>query len=101
LLSSKSANLQLTRNWAVDFAPYGIRVNCVCPGTIRTPAVEGHAKGIGQTMKDMEDAHKTSTILKRIGEPEEIANGIVFLASPLASYVTGTFLMIDGGMGII
>jgi NAD(P)-dependent dehydrogenase (short-subunit alcohol dehydrogenase family) len=94
---SKAAILQLTRNLALDLAPFGIRVNCVAPGTIKTPIVDDWIKQIGMTMKELDESCKSSVILGRTGEPEEIANGILFLASDKASYITGTSLIIDGG----
>jgi NAD(P)-dependent dehydrogenase (short-subunit alcohol dehydrogenase family) len=95
--TSKAAIHQMTRNLALDLAPFGIRVNSVSPGTIKTPAVENHAKKIHQTMEEIEETHKKCTILGRTGEPVEVANGILFLASHKASYITGTSLLIDGG----
>jgi NAD(P)-dependent dehydrogenase (short-subunit alcohol dehydrogenase family) len=99
--TSKAANLQMTRNMALDLSKYGIRVNCVCPGTIRTPAVDNAVKQLGITLADVEEEHKRTTILRRLGNPEEVANGIVFLASEKASYITGTYLMIDGGLTVL
>jgi NAD(P)-dependent dehydrogenase (short-subunit alcohol dehydrogenase family) len=95
--ATKAAILQMTRNMAMDLAQYGIRVNCVCPGTILTPASIGHMEKIGASLDQFEAEEGAKTLLKRLGQPEEIASAILFLASDEASYITGTSLMVDGG----
>jgi NAD(P)-dependent dehydrogenase (short-subunit alcohol dehydrogenase family) len=95
--ATKGAILQMTRNMAMDLAPYGIRVNCVCPGTILTPASIGHMEKIGLTLEQFKAEEGARTLLKRLGEPREIASAILFLASDEGSYITGTSLMVDGG----
>ncbi|GAB2572089.1 SDR family NAD(P)-dependent oxidoreductase [Leucobacter ruminantium] len=90
--ASKGALLQLTRALAVELASSGIRVNAVAPGFIRTPFTS-------ETLKS-EAAQKfllDRTPMGRIGEPEDVANGVAFLASDEASWVTGTTLFVDGG----
>ena len=95
--ATKGAILQMTRNMAMDFAPYNIRVNCVCPGTILTPASYRHMEKTGMTLKEFDAEEGAKTFLKRIGKGREVATAILFLASEDASYVTGTHLMVDGG----
>jgi NAD(P)-dependent dehydrogenase (short-subunit alcohol dehydrogenase family) len=95
--STKAAILQLTRNMAMDLAPFNIRVNCVCPGTILTAASYRHMKNVGLTFEEFNAEEGAKTFLKRVGQPREVAYPILFLASSEASYITGTFLMIDGG----
>jgi NAD(P)-dependent dehydrogenase (short-subunit alcohol dehydrogenase family) len=95
--ATKGAILQITRNMAMDLAPYGIRVNCVCPGTILTPASIGHMEKIGLTLEQFKAEEGARTLLKRLGDPREIASAILFLASDEASYITGTSLVVDGG----
>jgi NAD(P)-dependent dehydrogenase (short-subunit alcohol dehydrogenase family) len=94
--AAKGGILLLTRAMAVDLAPYKIRVNCVCPGTIRTElmdkAVEG-ASDPAAALKVYEDLHP----LRRIAEPEEVGKAVLFLASDDASWITGTDLSVDGG----
>jgi NAD(P)-dependent dehydrogenase (short-subunit alcohol dehydrogenase family) len=91
-VASKGGVRQLTRALAVEWAPYGVRVNAVGPGYCRTPL-------IGQILEDPAWVARleASTPLGRLAEPEEIAAPIVFLASDWASYVTGTVLYADGG----
>lgn len=90
--SSKAAVIHLTRLASIELAPRGITVNCVCPGTIRTPAVM-------EIPQNPEIAFAESrTPLGRLGEPEEVAAAFHFLASAEASYLTGAVLSVDGGI---
>jgi NAD(P)-dependent dehydrogenase (short-subunit alcohol dehydrogenase family) len=95
--TTKAAVLQLTRNMAMDLAPWAIRVNCVCPGTIVTPAVRRYMEERGMTLEQLNAEEGAKTLLKRVGQPQEVARAILFLASDEASYITGTHLMVDGG----
>ena len=95
--STKAAILQMTRNMAMDLAPFNIRVNCVCPGTILTRATENHMKLVGMSKEDFIAAEAPKHLLNRVGEPREVAHAILFLASDEASFITGTHLMVDGG----
>jgi NAD(P)-dependent dehydrogenase (short-subunit alcohol dehydrogenase family) len=95
--ASKGAILQMTRNMAMDLAPYKIRVNCVCPGTILTPASFRHMEKMGLTLEQFNAEEGARTFLKRVGQPREVACAILFLASDDASYITGASLMVDGG----
>lgn len=90
--ATKAGLANLTRQLAVEWAQYGILVNAIAPGWIPTEATEG---GIAkpQNRERMERA----TPLGRLGNPEELRGAIIYLASPAASYVTGTVLSIDGG----
>jgi len=93
---SKSGIIALTRSAALDFAVNNIRVNCLCPGRVLTPLVE-------KVINDSKNPENTRRVLsedrplKRMGKPEEIAAGILFLASDEAQYTTGCVLSIDGG----
>jgi NAD(P)-dependent dehydrogenase (short-subunit alcohol dehydrogenase family) len=87
--SSKAAVELLTRAWAAEFGPAGVRVNAVSPGPIRT---EGTA-----VMGENLDHLAGTTPLQRVGAPDEVAEGIVFLASDAASLIHGATLPIDGG----
>jgi len=95
--ATKAAILQMTRNLALDLAPDGIRVNCVCPGTILTRASRDHMERVGMTLDDFVAAEAPKHLLNRVGTPREVANAILFLASDDASFITGTHLMVDGG----
>lgn len=94
---TKAAILQMTRNMALDLAPFNIRVNCVCPGTILTSATEAHMQKVGLTMEEFVAEEGPKHLLNRIGEPREVAYAILFLASDEASFITGAHLMVDGG----
>jgi NAD(P)-dependent dehydrogenase (short-subunit alcohol dehydrogenase family) len=95
--ATKGAVLALTMAMAADHAADGIRVNCVCPGTVDTPWV-------GRLLDQADDpaAARANLVARqpvgRLGTAEEIADAIVYLASPRAGYVTGTALAIDGGI---
>jgi NAD(P)-dependent dehydrogenase (short-subunit alcohol dehydrogenase family) len=91
--ATKGAVTALTRGLAVEYAPFGIRVNALCPGFVHTPLTARALKNPA-----IEKALVESTALRRLGEPEEIARAALFLASDEASYVTGAELAVDGGM---
>ena len=95
--SSKGALLQLTRCLALDLAEHDIRVNCVCPGSILTPATERHIEFEGIDRDEFLKTAGDRSFLKRLGTPDEVAYAALFLASDEASYVTGTHLVVDGG----
>ncbi|MGF7147077.1 NAD(P)-dependent dehydrogenase (short-subunit alcohol dehydrogenase family) [Sphingomonas zeicaulis] len=90
--ASKHAVVGLTRSAAMRYAAEGIRVNCVCPGAISTPMTESDALS-EESRAFMAQMHP----MNRMGRPEEIADGVVFLASDRASFITGHPLAIDGG----
>lgn len=89
----KAGVVNLTRGTAIEYAPYNIRCNCVCPGAIDTPllqrsfAIPGFAESLNAAIP-----------MGRLGRPEEMANVVLFLASDLASYVTGAAVVADGGL---
>ncbi len=94
--ASKGGVIQLTRQMAVDYAPYGVRVNCVCPGTTRTPMIDrlfGFEQYPEEAMRRIAEMHP----LGRFARPEEIAEVICFLASEDASFITGVAFPVDGG----
>lgn len=82
---------QLSQAWA----PQGVRVNMVCPGPITYPG--GNWDGIKAAMPQLYDAQLAQVPMGRFGAPEDVAKAVAFLASPAASYITGTNLVIDGG----
>jgi NAD(P)-dependent dehydrogenase (short-subunit alcohol dehydrogenase family) len=97
--TTKTAILGLTRCLALDLAPDNIRVNAVCPGAVWTPIViELAAKdGMDRKAADASPQWGGAHMIKRIADPREIANAILFLASSDASFVTAESLMVDGG----
>ena len=92
---SKAADMQLARNLAHEYGPHGVRVNCIAPGLIRTD----FAKALWEDEARLAERNAT-TPLRRIGEPEEIAGAVVYLASAASTFMTGQTMVIDGGVTI-
>jgi NAD(P)-dependent dehydrogenase (short-subunit alcohol dehydrogenase family) len=90
---SKAGIISMTRVLAVEWAKHNIRVNCIAPGAIMTPMLEGSVASGQRTLED----YKNRTPLGRIGQPEEIARAAVFLVSDDSSFITGVTLPVDGG----
>lgn len=96
--TTKAALVGFTKALAREVAPSGIRVNCICPGYIRTPLVEGMARQSDPDDPERAIAAIASAVpLGRLGTPEECGRACAFLASDEASYLTGIQLVIDGG----
>ena len=95
--ASKGALVNMTRNLALDFAKYNIRVNSVAPAQIRTGMFFNGDKRTGVD-GFMDAAAKDAYPMRRAGEPEEVANCTLFLASDYASFVTGHNMAVDGGI---
>ncbi len=93
--ATKGALVALTKNMALDYAQYGIRVNCVCPGFTRTPLIDALLRDPAKE-KRLTDMHP----LGRLGEAEDTANAVVFLAADLSSWITGHALVVDGGFSV-
>jgi NAD(P)-dependent dehydrogenase (short-subunit alcohol dehydrogenase family) len=94
--AAKGAILLLTRSLAAELAPAGVRVNCYCPGNVRTPMMDT----VFESAEDPDEwtAQLLSThLVRRFGEPDDIAELMCFLASPAASYITGQSFVADGG----
>jgi NAD(P)-dependent dehydrogenase (short-subunit alcohol dehydrogenase family) len=98
--ASKGAVMQLTRCLAMDLAPDGIRVNAICPGAIHTQATDRHIASLGLDPEQAYADFASDALMNRLGRPEEIAAGALFLASDDSSYMTGAQLVIDGGATI-
>lgn len=94
--ASKAASVALMKQMAVDHAPK-IRVNAICPGPVDTPLLWESAKAFEQPDTAVENAKRT-TLLKRLGTPEDITKLVLFLVSDDSSWITGTTVTIDGGI---
>lgn len=102
--ATKAAELALTRSMACDHAAQNIRVNAICPGpTLTQYHIRRRAASEGITVAEAEAKMRAAgvgNLLKRWAEPREIAHGILFLACDESSHVTGTSLMVDGGLSV-
>jgi 2-keto-3-deoxy-L-fuconate dehydrogenase len=95
--TTKGAIVAMTRQLAVEY-PKTLRVNAVCPGTVQTPFVEGYLEKFHKHNKEeMRAELRARQPVGRLGQPEEVASAIRYLASDEAAFVTGTLLTIDGG----
>ncbi|TMG53009.1 MAG: glucose 1-dehydrogenase [Chloroflexi bacterium] len=96
--ASKGAILALTRAMQVDYAPFGIRVNALLPGTIHTPFVEKYLRESYPNREDGLKAIRKRQLTEELGKPEDVASAALFLASDESSFVMGTGLFVDGGV---
>ena len=95
--ASKAGIIGLTKGLAGDLAPFGINVNCIAPGLIKTWKYHEISGDSGWTREKVEQYIKVEVPLGRIGQPEDIAETVVFLASEAASYIVGEVISVDGG----
>jgi len=91
--ASKHGVLGLTRSAALDYATSGVRINAVCPGVILTPMIDRFTRGDPKAAIEL----ATQSPMNRMGIPEEIADAVLWLCRPGATYVTGTEIVVDGG----
>lgn len=100
--ASKFAVMGFTQGLAREMAPHGIRVNCVCPGFVKTGMqsreVQWEAKLRNMTPQAVVDEYVTQTPMGRLEEPEDVAKSVLFLASDLAGFITGESLNVTGGV---
>jgi NAD(P)-dependent dehydrogenase (short-subunit alcohol dehydrogenase family) len=97
--ASKAAVESLTRSWALELAPYGIRVNAIAPGPVETP-VFVNAGLPADMIAGMKEGLTKSLPLGRMAQPDEIAHWIVLVADPTSTWMTGQILSVDGGMSL-
>ncbi|GIO34785.1 MULTISPECIES: SDR family NAD(P)-dependent oxidoreductase [Paenibacillus] len=95
--AAKAGVVNLTKAMAIDHGPANIRVNCVSPGDTDTPLLRDEAKQLQQDEAAFLVASAGGRPLERLGTPRDIANAVLFLASDLSSWVTGSVLVVDGG----
>jgi NAD(P)-dependent dehydrogenase (short-subunit alcohol dehydrogenase family) len=94
--ASKGALVALVRQVAIDYGPR-VRINALCPGPVDTPLIWASAVAFPDPAKAVEDVGKR-TLLKRLGQPEDVARAALFLASGDSAWITGTALTVDGGI---
>ena len=94
--AAKGGVVNITRAMAIDHGKHGIRVNCVCPGDVDTPLLRGEAEQLGVDEDEfMKEAAERP--LNRVGTPLDVAYTVLYLASDLSSWVTGSSIIVDGG----
>jgi NAD(P)-dependent dehydrogenase (short-subunit alcohol dehydrogenase family) len=94
--AAKGGAVNLTRAMAIDHGKHNIRVNCVCPGDVDTPMLRSECTQLGEDAQSfMREA--ANRPLARVGTPDDVANAVLFLASPMSSWITGAVLVVDGG----
>ncbi len=95
--AAKGGLMNLTRAMAIDHGKQNIRVNCVCPGDTDTPLLREEGKQLGIEEGAFLKMSAAGRPLERLGTPEDIANAVVFFASDMSNWITGTHLVVDGG----
>lgn len=94
--SAKGGAVNLTRAMAIDHGRHNIRVNCICPGDVDTPLLRSECAQLGEDEQAfMREAGNRP--LARVGTVEDVANAVLFLASPISNWITGAALVVDGG----
>ena len=91
--ATKHAVIGLTRTASEDYAKEGLRINAICPGYTETPLTTKSP----MILQAMQERVATAVLMQRMGQPEEIADGVVYLSGGRGSFVTGSILMVDGG----
>jgi len=103
--ASKAGVISLTQSIALDYGPYGVRANCLCPGWIRTAMADVAMESLAEeAATDVEGAYRLAVAevpARRAGNPGEVADAVAWLVSPGAGYVNGAVITIDGGAAIV
>lgn len=94
--AAKGGVVNLTRAMAIDYGKDGIRVNCICPGDIDTEMLNEEAVQLGMSKEEFLK-QATDRPIQRLGQPEDVANAVLYFASEMSSWVTGAMLVVDGG----
>lgn len=94
--AAKGGAVNLTRAMAIDHGKHNIRVNCICPGDVDTPMLQSECAQLGEN-KDAFMREAANRPLARVGTPDDIANAVLFFASPMSKWITGAALVVDGG----
>jgi NAD(P)-dependent dehydrogenase (short-subunit alcohol dehydrogenase family) len=94
--ASKAGVLNLSRAMALDLGKHNIRVNCVCPGDVDTPMLRSECAQLGENEEEFMKKASDRPI-RRVGTPEDVANAVLFFASEMSKWVTGAYLVVDGG----
>jgi NAD(P)-dependent dehydrogenase (short-subunit alcohol dehydrogenase family) len=92
-VASKHGLLGLTKSAALDYASHGIRINAICPGVIQTPMIDRFTHGSEQALQGL----MAQEPIGRLGQPEEIADAVLWLSQPGAAFVNGAEIVVDGG----
>ena len=93
----KGGVIALTKAMSLGYGPSGVRVNCICPGDVNTPMVAAYFDNAPDPVALRAEVY-SKYALRRIAEPEEIAEVVAFLASGAASFITGSVFLVDGGL---
>jgi meso-butanediol dehydrogenase/(S,S)-butanediol dehydrogenase/diacetyl reductase len=97
--ASKGGVIALTKSMAIDYVEDGIRVNSICPGTVDSPSLQKRLEALPDPVAARRDFTARQP-MKRFGQPEEIACAVLFLSSDESSFITGTEIIVDGGMSL-
>jgi 2-hydroxycyclohexanecarboxyl-CoA dehydrogenase len=99
--ATKAGMLAMTRTLAFEEAPHGVRANAICPGSTLTDFHVNRAQAAGKSVEVLRTQRQDTSLIGRWAAPEEVAFPILWLASDEASFITGTTLMVDGGLSIM